>query len=207
MCRSTCSKPARSKRSNHLAMPLQLLRTVIWRNLKIPGQEYCMLFGSPEGFNFNGWVILAYGRPYWIRYEIQCDSSWNTRSVQVAFASGNSRSEAHYKVKPPGLWWRQNREIPELRGCLDVDLGFSPATNTLPIRRLNLRQNESGHLAAAWIRLPDQPVVPLEQIYTNLGGRNFRYQSVPSGFTADITVDHLGLVAKYSKGWIREAAI
>jgi hypothetical protein len=166
-----------------------------------------MLFKSPEGFNFQGQLILASDRPYWIRYEIQCDSSWNTRSVQLTFVSGNSRSEARFQVKPRGRWWRENREIPELRGCLDVDLGFSPATNTLPIRRLNLKQNESGHLAAAWIRLPDQPVVPLEQIYTNLGGRNFRYQSVPSGFTADITVDHLGLVAKYSKGWIREAAI
>ena len=41
-----------------------------------------------------------------------------------------------------------------LKGCTDVDLECSPATNTLPIRRLRLAVEAREQVQAAWIRFP-----------------------------------------------------
>ena len=166
-----------------------------------------MLYQSSDGFVFTGQVILLDDRPYWIQYEINCDYSWITVSAWVMLTSGNYKVRKHIELRPDGSWWAEGKEIPELQGCLDVDLGFSPVTNTLPIRRLQLKDGESREIVASWIRFPDLEIKQLRQAYTNLGGGRYLYRSVLSGFTAEITVDDLGLVKSYASGWLREAVI
>ncbi len=34
-----------------------------------------------------------------------------------------------------GIWRVNDAAVPAVAGCIDLDLGFSPATNLLPIRR------------------------------------------------------------------------
>jgi hypothetical protein len=96
-------------------------------------------------------------------------------------------------------------ELPELAEFVDVDLEISPSTNTLPIRRLNLAIGESRELTAAWVRFPELTVEPLAQRYTRLAERRYRYESVVSGFTAELEVDDLGLVVTYEGLWQRVA--
>ena len=95
--------------------------------------------------------------------------------------------------------------LPELAECIDADLGISPSTNTLPIRRLNLAVGESRELTAAWVRFPELTVEPLAQRYTRLAERRYRYESTVSGFTAELEVDDLGLVISYENIWQRVA--
>jgi hypothetical protein len=60
-----------------------------------------------------------------------------------------------------------------LEPALDVDLGFSPLTNTLPIRRLGLlgaAPGTSSTITAAWVLVPALTVVAARQTYTVLGG-------------------------------------
>ncbi len=77
-----------------------------------------------------------------------------------------------------------------LDGCTDVDISVTPFTNTLPIRRLNLDQDESTEIETVYISVPELQVETAIQRYTCLdslddeGGR-YRYESVPSGFTAE----------------------
>ena len=54
-----------------------------------------------------------------------------------------------------GAWTVDGAATRELRGCTDVDLGCSPSTNTLPIRRLRLGIGASQTIQAAWIRFPE----------------------------------------------------
>jgi hypothetical protein len=72
----------------------------------------------------------------------------------------------------------------------DVDLGISPCTNTLTIRRLGLEIGELGHLDAVWVRFPEMNVEVLTQTYERLGDRMFRYTS--PGFQRGIEVDDAG---------------
>ena len=89
-----------------------------------------------------------------------------------------------------------------LKGCTDVDLGCSPATNTLPIRRLRLAVGASHTIRAAWVRFPELVVEKAAQTYTRLDEFTYRYAS--GTFEAELTVDDDGLVAGYAV-WRRTA--
>ena len=54
-----------------------------------------------------------------------------------------------------GNWTVDGKRRRALRSCTDVDLGCSPSTNTLPIRRLGLSVGATKTIQAAWIRFPE----------------------------------------------------
>lgn len=121
--------------------------------------------------------------------------------IQTARGSSNSLS---LKVDRKGNWFGDRSELSSVKRCLDIDLSVSPATNTLPIRRLNLSMGESREIAAAWVRFPELSVQPLRQRYTRMDALRYRYESVVSGFLVELEVDDLGLVTQYSGLWKRE---
>ena len=82
---------------------------------------------------------------------------------------------------------------------------MTPAPNSLPIRRLNLRVGSSKSITAAWVKFPELTIQPLPQRYTRLAKDTYRYESNP-GFSAEIVVDDLGLVSSYPGPWERLAA-
>jgi hypothetical protein len=97
-------------------------------------------------------------------------------------------------------------DVEALHGLIDVDLGITPATNTLPIRRLDPAIGETVAVTAAWVRFPELTIEPLPQSYTRLAETRYRYASAGGAFVAEIEVDDLGLVKTYEGGWRRIAA-
>jgi hypothetical protein len=189
----------------------QTLRRVMWQRLDTPGTEICILYASPEtvmGTCLVGHVQVALdGAPRGYRCKVDFDAAWQT---QAATVTSFDTPGARFHVEN-GKWseWRGGgsspRELPDLAGSVDVDLGISPSTNTLPIRRLNLAIGESRELTAAWVRFPELTVEPLAQRYTRVAERRYRYESIASGFTAELEVDDLGLVVEYEGLWRRVA--
>jgi hypothetical protein len=80
---------------------------------------------------------------------------------------------------------------------------MTPATNALPIKRLNLAVGESSEIQVAWIRVPSLAVVRAGQRYERLSPDTYRYTSLESGFQADIQVDASGLPIRYGNIWER----
>jgi hypothetical protein len=111
----------------------------------------------------------------------------------------------HLTVGSSGEWHSPAEELPELRECIDIDLAITPATNTLPIRRLKLEVGQSPDVSAVWLTFPDLTLEILSQRYTRLEADRL-YQS-GSGFSAELVVDDLGLVAFYPGGWERMATL
>jgi len=101
-----------------------------------------------------------------------------------------------------GRWRSGGEELPAVAGCLDVDLSLTPATNTLPLRRLPLAPGESREVAAAWVLFPSLEVKPLAQTYTRLDAHRLRYESA-TGFSTEIEVDDSDLVVRYPPFWER----
>jgi hypothetical protein len=96
--------------------------------------------------------------------------------------------------------------VPDLSGTVDIELGFTPATNTLPIRRLALEIGESARVRSAWLRFPELRLEPLEQMYTRQAERRFRYRSLVDGelFVARLDTDMFGWVVRYEGLWEAE---
>src|SRR5262249_58793699 len=85
---------------------------------------------------------------------------------------------------------------PALDGCVDVDFGWTPATNTLPIRRLGLGVGAAATIRAAWVRFPELDLLALDQTYTRLADDRWRYAS--GTFEAELVVDPAtGVVRRY----------
>jgi uncharacterized protein len=101
-----------------------------------------------------------------------------------------------------GRWKRGGGEsMPELDGCIDVDILATPFTNILPICRLGLEPGESEELTVTYVRVPELLVGPEKQRYGYLeaqaDGGLYRFEALPSGFTAELPVDADGLVIDY----------
>jgi uncharacterized protein len=136
------------------------------------------------------------------KYEVYCDGNWLTQRVQVERKIGKNTKTLSLSADGSCVWQSLGQELPEIGGCLDVDLAVTPATNTLPISRLNLGIGMSESVTAAWIKFPELELQLLSQRYTRTAENIYRYESDP-GFSADIVVDDLGLVIDYPGGWER----
>ena len=185
-----------------------LKRVVVWRNMLLNGTDYCALWRIAEGWLFKGTVVgvLNDKRPMLANYAIYCDETWLTHRAQVERTIGNDVKALSLNVESRGVWRSSGRELREIHGCDDVDLAFTPATNTLPIRRLKLQVGSSESVVAAWVKFPDLTLQPLSQRYTRLARDTYRYES-NTGFSAEIVVDDLGLVTAYPGGWECIAAL
>jgi hypothetical protein len=83
--------------------------------------------------------LLNYDKkPCHIDYFIKCDLSWQTRRVSIRGQIGRRAISQTLQVNSKKQWLIDGKPIPSVEGCIDVDLGFSPSTNLLPIRRLRL---------------------------------------------------------------------
>ncbi|MDQ3943102.1 MAG: putative glycolipid-binding domain-containing protein [Actinomycetota bacterium] len=182
-------------------------REVIWAAWEGPGLEHLRLVASDGSTVANGLVIgMEGGRPFRIGYEIRCDARWRVREIRVA-APDSGRPGIDLLADGEGHWTTRGGEaVPELEGCVDVDVSATPFTNTLPIRRLGLGPEESAELDVAYVAVPELVARPETQRYVCLNKRAdgglYRFEAppsevLPSGFTAEIPVDTDGLVIDY----------
>lgn len=166
------------------------------------GLEHLRLVTSEGAVVANGLVIgLEAGRPFRISYEVRCDALWRVREVRAA-APDSERPVLELLADGEGRWKRRGGEpVPELDGCIDVDISATPFTNTLPIRRLGLRPGESEELTVTYVRVPELLVGPERQRYGCLeaqaDGGLYRFEALPGGFTAELPVDSEALLIDY----------
>jgi len=84
-----------------------------------------------------------------------------------------------------GNWFNESRQaISEFENCLDVDISATPFTNTLPIRRLSLRPDESAETKVIYFAIPEMETSVEYQRYTCLelsgAGSRYKFESLPA---------------------------
>ena len=132
-----------------------------------------------------------------------CDGAWRTRGASITLLH-DGRERSLELTAADGRWSANGSDQPALRDCLDVDLEWSPSTNTLPIRRLDVPiGGTSGPLRMAWVRFPALTIEPLPQDYRRTAQGRYHYTSGGGSFETDIDVDDEGLVLRYEDGWQR----
>jgi uncharacterized protein len=150
-------------------------------------------------------VLAESDRPCRVEYEIDCDSHWHTRRCTLAGYLGSTTVDLDVARDSAGEWTVGGAPAMDLKGCDDVDLGFTPATNLLPIRRLNLSIGAKAAVRAAWVRFPQLSVEVLDQSYTRLADDRYLYESAGGSFRRELLVDDTGFVLDYPDLWRAEA--
>lgn len=182
------------------------IHSILWRGYYFPGHEFCRLFPQNSHWHLIGTAVFIQDQqPCHLDYEMICDSSWRTLSGKVAGWIGNERIDIELAVDGHHLWKLNGVEQPQVAGCMDLDLNFSPATNLLPIRRLNLAIGQSAEVKAAWLRFPSFELELLPQVYRRLDESTYRYESGGGQFVADLQVNEAGFVTTYPGLWQAEA--
>jgi hypothetical protein len=177
-------------------------RRVAWRRSdEVEADEHCTLSLRETGLSLVGTVIGAEGGlPARVEYRVLADRAGLTTAAHVRDLRGFETRTIALERDSKERWTVDGLAVRSLKGCTDVDLGCSPSTNTLPIRRLRLAIGASHTIQAAWIRFPELTVVKAKQTYTRLDEFTYRYES--GAFAADLAVDHDGLVTTYAE-WRR----
>lgn len=180
----------------------QLLHSLLWNRHDQPSLEHSRLYSHNEGFTLTGTVVASLdAQPIHCSYEVDTTSSWETREVHVHLSSGTEERSLRLQRDEDNRWWSSGTELAPFAGMTDIDLGITPSTNTLPIRRLQLEPGESASMIAVWIQFPSLTISPLPQRYTRTGERSYRYESNDGAYQADLEVDEHGLVTKYADVW------
>jgi len=179
-------------------------RRVAWRRSdEIPADEHCTITVRDGGLSLVGTVLGAEdGVPVRVEYRVLADGSGATTAVHVREQRGFGSRALTLARDAKGAWTVDGTTQKSLKGCFDVDLGCSPSTNTLPIRRLRLGVGASKTIQAALLDFPAFTVKKTAQTYTRED--EFTYRFASGTFEAELVVDEEGVIAQYA-GWQRTA--
>jgi hypothetical protein len=179
--------------------------SILWHSPELQSSEHCILADHPTGHQLTGVVVVPVeGEPAHLHYQVDVDRRWRTRRVDIAITRGGRERRIGMAADGTGNWLVDDEPISDLDGCLDIDLGWTPSTNTLPIRRLGLEVGAAESITAAWVRFPELTVETLQQSYQRLAERRWRYSS--ESFVADLEVDAAGIVLRYGPDLWRAVA-
>ena len=176
--------------------------SILWRAIYWPGHEACRASRVNSDWRLEGTAVMLHeGRNCRLSYVIECDEHWRTRTAVVSGWVGDQILNLQLAVDPLRRWQVNEVDKPAVEGCIDLDLNFSPSTNLLPIRRLNLQVGERAELKAAWLRFPSFELQPLPQTYERLSEFKYRFSSHGGNFVAELTVNRMGFVTSYPQLW------
>src|SRR5919206_3617934 len=177
-----------------------LNRAIVWAPIWDPqrkgqGLEHLLL-----GAHAADSLLLGFdetGQPYRLHYTCAWDEQWYLHSARFEVTTRQTIQSLALRADGQGRWWNGAEQAVALTGCRDLDLWPTPFTNTLAIRRLGLALEERREIRVVYVAAPALTVTVMEQAYTRLGERRYRYETVESGYRADLTVDAEAVVLDY----------
>ena len=133
------------------------------------GFEVLFLVPDGSGYRLEGHTAaVERDEPWAVHYDIRLDDGWRTRAARIDGWSQGGQHQVALEADGTGGWRVDGRAVPELDGCLDVDLESSACTNTLPVHRLRLEVGQGADVPAAYVRAVDLGVERLEQRYSRV---------------------------------------
>ncbi|HEX7152915.1 MAG TPA: putative glycolipid-binding domain-containing protein [Thermoanaerobaculia bacterium] len=179
--------------------------SVLWRNLEVPGHDHARLLREGRDWVLEGMAVFLDERgPARLAYEVTCDEQWHSRHGRVHGWLGPTAVDFAMARTAEGAWTLDGIVVPGLEECVDLDFGFTPATNLFAMRRLNLALGESGDSPAAWLDVSAGALLFLPQRYERRGELAYWYESPTAGYAAELAVNEAGFTRVYPGLWEME---
>jgi len=182
-----------------------LEHTILWRRSDLPGHDSCCLWKSSHGWQLSGTAIFLFEqKPCLLSYKVNTDTNWENCMASVSGYMGKSIIALTIARAPSTYWSINDTEVQEAADCIDLDLGFTPATNLIAIRRLSLAIGARAQAPAAWLDFPDFTLKRLEQQYHRISHSHYEYSAPKVGYADVLEVDDYSAIAHYPQFWEQE---
>jgi hypothetical protein len=191
--------------SRQARRPAPTDHSILWRRLDCPGHEFARISFQLSRWHLTGTAVFLENRqPCRLDYLVVCDAKWHTVSGQITGQVGDRAVKIDLSADSDHRWQLNGLPQPEVDGCVDLDINFSPSTNLIPIRRLDLEIGQEATVRAAWLRFPEFTLEPLDQVYGRKDAESYRYESAGGTFVSELKVNAAGFVTTYSGLWQAE---
>jgi uncharacterized protein len=174
----------------------------LWRRLDTPGHDAARVRRIDDGWRLEGVAVFTHERgPARLAYRVDCARDWRTRSAAIEGWIGDRSCDVDVTRSDEGIWRLGGDVVDGLDGCLDVDFGFTPATNYLQLQRCHLPIGERATFPVAWLDVPHPALTYLPQTYERRVVDAYWYESPQNGYAALLTVAASGFVRDYPGLW------
>jgi hypothetical protein len=176
----------------------------IWRRLDTPGHDAASLIRNGEGWSLRGMAVFKHQQgPAAIDYSVDIDVSWRTIRGRVKGFLAN-RAFNHAISREPGGWHLDGALVEGLGHLLDLDYGFTPATNLQQLRRVAVMPGQAADLPVAWFDIGATTLTELRQRYERRGVTTYWYRAPTVPYEGLLELAPNGFARSYPQLWEME---
>lgn len=153
-----------------------------------------------DGFLLHGMAVFRHDDgPARVNYAVEIDGDWQSRRGQVTGWLAGRQFDHVIERRAEG-WYLDGRHQ-GLTHLVDLDFGFTPATNLQQLHRAALEPGQAADIPVAWFDLTQTGLIELPQHYARLDGAAYRYASPQGPYEAVLEIAPSGFVRLYPGLW------
>jgi uncharacterized protein len=172
-----------------------------WRRLDLPGRDAALLESHAGGWLLRGAAAFDHVLgPASVAYQVEVDAGWTTRRGIVSGFLGDRTIRREIR-REAGGWSLDGVPARGLERLVDLDYGFTPATNVLQLRRMALAPGERADVPVVWLDLDSSSLTELPQTYERRGEASYWYEAPTVPYQALLEIAPNGFVQSYPGLW------
>jgi len=182
------------------------ITSILWRRLDTPGHDACRLDWNGAGWRLEGTAVFRHEEgPAQLAYYVTCDPTWRPQQGHVEGWLGANSIKLSIARTRAREWTLNGAVVPAIGNCIDLDFGFTPATNLLQLRRLALGEGQAADAPAAWLSGFSPGILELlPQRYERRTAATYWYEAPSVPYAALLDVDPNGFILHYPGLWEAE---
>jgi hypothetical protein len=172
-----------------------------WRRLDRPGRDAALLQPSDRGWLLRGAAAFDHeDGPAAVAYQVEVDARWETKRGILSGFLGDKTIE--HEIRRDDARWRLNGvRVAGLEHLVDLDYGFTPATNVLQLSRIALKPSQSAEVPVVWFDLGSASLTELPQSYERRSEASYWYEAPTVPYRALLEIAPNGFVQSYPGLW------
>jgi hypothetical protein len=166
-----------------------------------PGRDAALLEPSGGGWLLRGAAAFDHdGGSAAVAYQVEVDARWETKRGLISGFLGDKSIE--HEIRRDNAGWRLNGvRVEGLEHLVDLDYGFTPATNVLQLSRVALKPGQRAEVPVVWFDLDSASLTELPQSYERLSEASYGYEAPTIPYRALLEIAPNGFVQSYPGLW------
>jgi uncharacterized protein len=172
-----------------------------WTRLDRRGRDAALLQSTDGGWLLRGAAAFDHdGGSAAVAYQVEVDAHWEAKRGVISGLLGDETIRR--EIERDNTGWRLNGvRMESLEHLVDLDFGFTPATNVLQLSRIALKLGERAEVPVAWFDLDSISLVELPQTYERRSEASYWYEAPTVPYRALLEIAPNGFVRSYPGLW------